>query len=280
MNNILSGIDSREKGSIPISIATALAVESACGVYPDKPVSPAPVTNVKEVWFNVLTLTRNLLGSLSPDIRDLVTEEYLVTALLEELTIIESALVKESNGLTRTVFYHCDYSSLGRKFPNANLKVPTSPKQIAHNTLLMKTASLLAKSISSAELRSFKFELVGRFPNSLIVTHLPVDLLSKQYFQKLELLESHTGAIKAYPQWHTKLTNGKELTNIPFNSFTLQVFGDNGHQFTPILNSLRKEILQIAEENNWTTLTTSEKIRFSLRKIKDVTNRSLLMALL
>ena len=130
------------------------------------------------------------------------------------------------------------------------------------------------------DIRTYRYELTGQHPEAFIVTHLPVDLLSRYNFKKLELVESHTGAIKAFPHWHSKLTGGKELVNIPFNAFSLQVFGDNGNLFTPLLPSLRKEVLRLAQEDRWVAITTDDKIRMSLRKVTDPTSRAILMSLL
>lgn len=280
MNNILGDIDAREKGGIPISIGTSLAIESACGVFPDRPVSPAPVLAVKELWINVRTLIRNLNGALPKELAERVLPHDLVPPMLEELSIIESAISKISSGMVRVVYYCCDYSSLPRMFPKATLRFAKTEKQLLIKALEDNAITLLLAASPPHDLRLFRFEIHGKFPNSLIVTHLPVDLLARYSFAKLELLESHTGSIKPYPQWHSKLTGGKELPNIPFNRFSLQVFGDNGHQFAPMLPSIRKEVIRMAEEDSWTTITTDEKIRVSLRKIQDPATRSLLLAVL
>ena len=280
MNTILAGIDAREKGGFPISIGTSLAIESACGVFPDRPVDPPPVLSVKEVWVNLRTLIRNLFGALPSDVREHVMPGDLVPAMLEDMSVIESTISKASTGLTRVVFYCCDYSTMPRIFPKAMLKVPKTEKQHVQKVLEDNTVKLLLTHSPPHDLRLFRLEIAGQFPHSFIITHLPVDLLARYSFSKLELLESHTGAIKPYPQWHTKLTGGKDLNNIPFNRFSLQVFGDNGHQFTPLLPSIRKEVLRLAEQDNWSAITTDEKIRVSLRKIQDPVARTLLLALL
>lgn len=280
MNALFAAVDGREKGAFPISVATSLAVESACGVYPDRPVTPAPLTNVKEVWFNVRTLLRNLLGSINPDFRDQIFPPHLLPALVEEMGIIESAVLKGSNGNCRAVFYNADYTSIARKFPKASVKIARTARQLQHHLLDEKTIRLLLEESGPADIRSFNFEITGNHPESFIVTHLPIDLLSKYSFKRLELLESHTGAIKAWPQWNSKLTNGRELLNIPFNQFSLQVFGDNGNHFSPQSLQLRREVTALAEEDRWTSVSTEARIRESLSKVKDATARTLLLSML
>ncbi len=280
MSALLAGVDGREKGAIPVSVGTSLAIEGACGVYPDRPVSPAPLTQVNEVWFNLRTLIRNLLGCLPSEIKDMVSPPVLLPSLLEELTIIESAIAKASLGMVRVVYYHCDYTPLSRAFPKAILKVPKTPKQQVQHVIEESTLRALLDEHPPHDLRTYRFEIVGNNPTALIVTHLPVDLLARYRFRDLKLLESHTGNIKPHPQWHTKLTNGKELSNIPFNAFSLQVFGDNGNQFSPMLPTIRREVLELANEDNWTSISTPDKIRMSLRKVKDPTTRTTLTACL
>ncbi len=280
MNSQLAGVDSREKGQFPISIGTSLAVEAAGGVYPDRPVEPAPVLQVREVWFNLRTLYRNLFGCLPSDLKERVTHGPLAMALIEEMGILEAAILKISNGGARAVFYVCDYSTLRQKFPKAALKVPTTPKQIMQHALETAAIRTVLEQGVAHDLRMYRFEITGTHPASFIVTHLPVDLLSRYSFAKLDLLESHTGMIKPPPQWNTKLTNGKELTNIPFGRFSLQVFGDNGHHFAAAPRSVREAVLQLAQERRWTAVTTEEKIRESLRSISNPVDRAALLSLL
>lgn len=281
MTNQAAGIDSRDKGQIPVSMGTSLAIEAALGIYPDRPESPPPIIKVQQVWFNIRTLIRNLYNSLTNDFRDQVTTEGLLLGVQEELSVIESAINRGSQGMARVVFYIPDYTSLHRKFPKAILRQTKSEKQLAYYAMENKVCAIILKSQDLAQdIRFYQFAITERHPDAFIVTHLPVDLLARHQFRRLELLESHSGGIKPYPMWHTKLTGGKELTNIPFNAFSLQLFGDNGNQFAPYPVGLRKQILQIAEEDRWTSVTTDEKIRYSLRKITHAFDRATLLGML
>jgi hypothetical protein len=280
MNHQLQGVDARDKGQIPVSMGTALAIEAALGIYPDRPVSPAPILKVKEVWFNIRTLIRNLYNSLQPDFREDILAPTLHAALVEELGIIESAIVKGAQGLVRVIYYMPDYTTLQRKYPKAQLRQPKTDRQIAYQMLENTVCRLLHVDPPSHDFREYSFAITGNHPEAFIVTHLPVDLLARYSFRKLELLESHSGGIKAYPQWHTKLTGGKELSNFPFNAFTLQLFGDNGNQFAPYLPGIRKQVVELALEDRWSSVTTEDKIRLSLRKVSDVYVRTSLLAML
>jgi hypothetical protein len=120
-------------------------------------------------------------------------------------------------------------------------------------------------------IRQFNFEITGHHPASLIVTHFPVDLFGRYRFNQLDLLESHTGKIKPPAQWNTKLSAKREETDmLPFNPFTLQVFGDN-QQFVHQLPRVKEAVVETAKATGWSSVTTMEKIRMTLEKqVKDV----------
>jgi len=66
--------------------------------------------------------------------------------------------------------------------------------------------------------------------------------------------------------WYTKLTNGKELSHIPFDRMTLQFFGDNGNLFTGFPIKFRRIMLDIAQKNRWHAMTTKDYIIQSVKK--------------
>jgi len=280
-DKLLALIDGREKGAVPVSIGTSLALEGAFGEYPDRPVSPAPILKVKEVWFNVRTVIRNLIEAIPTDQREALTAEALWPALVEEMTIIDAAVVRGSTGLTRAVFYLNNYLHLQRKFPRAILRHAHTPKQVFMASMEDKLLRMLAKDPVSVDYRTFRtHEIDGQHPESFIVTHYPVDLLSRYSFKNLELLESHTGAIKPYSEWHTKLTNGNALENLPFCPLTLQLFGDKGNHFSSMPTKIRQQILDIADADHWSSVTTRDKIVLSMRRIAHPADKAILMAML
>jgi hypothetical protein len=279
MNPILIAIENREKGQVPISIGTSLALEAGFGVYPDRPETPAPFTRVKQLWVNVRTIVRNLYACLPTDLKDTVLPDDLWREALNELAIIITSTAKQTPNV-KVVYYVSDYARLKQRFPHANIKEPVTAKQIFQQKVEDVTLRLLLENNHQLDVKFFDFEIQGQFPASFIMTHLPIDLLAKYRFDKLELLESHTGKIKGPGAWHTKLTNGKELGNIPFNSFTLQLFGDNGNMFSPQSISIRRSMLEAARLGNWTTVSTMEKIRATVDKIPNPVHRTELMKLL
>ncbi len=277
-------IDAREKGQVPISIATSLAIEGALGIYPDRPESPPPIQNAQAIWFNIRTLYRNLVNSLSAEVRDSANARDLLPHLREEMTIIENALIATNNGMTRTTFYLCDHSDFYTRFPRAKFKSPVTDRQIVAMGVETDTLSQFLKDRPPHDFRLFKTEITAGSARekdftTFVVSHQPVDLLSRYAFKSFILLESHTGKLKSAGQWGTKLNSGKDFPELPFNKFTLQVFGDGVH-FSPLPGPVRHAVLARAKDDHWTPITTRDKMLASVQKIEDKDIRTLLMTLL
>lgn len=280
MTHTFQGVSEREKGQYPISIATSLALEGAAGIHPDNVVEPPPFNDPpRELWINIRTLFRNMMGAMSSDNRKVVLPRDLHMGLMEELTIIEQVVTQLSQGRTITVFYGCDYTALPRKYPKAQLKQANTPNQRDYLGTEQQTLRLLMGDHGSQELRHFDTELTGKHGASWIITHLPLDLLSRSHFESLKLLESHTGTLKGPALWYTKFTGGKDLPQIPFSAFGLQVFGDGGHQFNQMPIAIRQEVLRLAEEYKWNATTTRDRLLYCIRTIQDPMTRSWLLAL-
>ncbi len=280
MNAIQIAVDNREKGQVPVTIGTALALEAGMGIYPDRPESPPPFSRAKELWINLRTLVRNLYACLPTDLKDTVLPDDLWGYVQEEMSIIPAAVEKGSMGNTRVIYYVSEYNRLTQRFPGAIVKEFKTHKQIVQQKIEEITLQLALEKNHHHHVEVLDFDIQGQHPGSFIITHLPIDLLARYHFERLELLESHTGKIKGPGAWNTKLTNGKELSNIPFNRFTLQLFGDNGNMFSPHSISLRRALMELAARRGWTNVTSLEKIRDDVRKVEKVEHRSMLEKML
>jgi hypothetical protein len=260
----------REKGKFPISIGTSLAIEGALGIHPDRPLPRPPILKYQEVWFNVHTLFRNLMQSMKAEQQRAATVPDLYPALVEDLMGCETVIEQETSGKCRAIFYLCDYSGLAKKFPNAKLKVPSTPNQLIYQALEEATMTRLFRDHPPVAIRQFNYEITGHHPSTLIVTHFPVDLFARYRFNQLDLLESHTGKVKPPAQWNTKLSAKREETEmLPFSPFTLQVFGDNQH-FSHQLLRIKEAVVETAKATGWSSITTMEKVKMTLdRQVKD-----------
>lgn len=280
MNKVVMAFGERERGQFPLSIGTSLAFEAAAGVYPERPEKPAPFSSVKEIHINLRTIYRNLIGSVPTEIRDAMLPKDVQMALCEELQIIDSVVDDVTNRSVKPIVYFSEYADLKKKFPNATLREPKTPKQIQAHGLEEASLQLYFEQNPDSSVVRIKHDIQTEHPSSLIITHLPVDLLAVYKFKQLRLLESHSGKIKPRTAWNSKLTGGKNLENMPFNKFTLQLFGDNNNHFVAKLPTLKREVEAIALKDNWSPLTTAAKIESSLKRIEDPEIRKSLLDLL
>lgn len=266
MNNIIvRAVSEREVGGIPVSIGTSLAIESLCNVHPDVKHPHPPVTDASHIWINLRTLYRNLYGSVAREVKNYLTADITSMVLMEEIEIIEAAL-KNVNAAVKVVYYVAAHNTLEVKFPNAKLKGARTDLQKQQLELEKATFQLLTKQ--REDIRLFDIDLNGEDATAFILTHHPIDLLSRYRFRRLALIESHTGAIKPPPLWYTKLNGGSELERIPFNRMSLQLFGD-GVMFSPFPIKIRKAILELAAKHRWNSVTTKDKIIQNLKAMSD-----------
>lgn len=258
-------------GTIPVAIGTAVAIEGLADKQQYWP---------QEIWFNVRTLFRNLYGALPSDLRTRLTGAELTPIMLQEIEMLRSSVPTVTQGMSKAVFYYCDLKDITLQFPKAVLRTANTHLQQAYlGTENLCLAGIIKEADKNGVLK-FHTKIKGTGVNALILTHSPIDLLWAGSFQKLRLLESHTGAVKSKSQWNTKLTNGKELTRIPFNRLTVQVFGDNNTYFSAMPIKIKKALLDLAEQYKWTPVTTDDKVRFSIGQMKDKFGRDWLRTLL
>jgi len=249
----------RELGEeIAVSIATAEALSKA--VLVEKPEAP-------NLWFNVRTLYRNLYGALHEP--DRVSVSGISELLMEEMGLITALL----DGVVKLQWYTTSDKNMVRHFPLAKVKVPRTKKQIAYADVKRRA---VRATMSLGGVRKFEQKITGNHPKSMIITHLPLDLLSEYSFSELLLLESHTGNVKKARQWNTKLTKGRERDRIPFNVLTLQVFGDNSTQFYALPHKVKQAVLDMSVKYKWNPTTSMAKIKDNLKGVEDLEVRALL----
>ena len=266
----------REKGLYPISIGTSLALEGVMGQHPDRPLPHSQLPKYKEVWFNLHTLFRNLVSSMKAEEQRAATIPEIVPGLVEDALGCQAVIEHEGKGRVNSVFYLPDYSGLHLRYPSAKIKEPTTDNQLIYQTLHDATIRRFMVDPPVA-VRHEKIFITGRHPAALMLTHLPVDLLARYQFDRLDLLESHTGKIKPASQWNTKLTGKPEdVAMLPFLPFTLQVFGD-GQQFVHQLRGLKDAVIETARETQWSSVTTLDKVKATLDR--HVKNKEVLVQL-
>ena len=265
----------RTTGGFALSIATSLAFESlfearqppydASRSIPQK----IDVRHYEEIWINLATLYRNIIGSLKDKMEYYqVTPIDIAQAVVFEIEMIISLLEHEGNNICKPVFYYCTYESLyKRKFPSAvKTREDKTDGQRYNTKTLVDTFKLFFKNVEQGPFYQMNSELVPKHAsNALVITHVPYDLLSANNFKRLELLESHTGKLKARNLWYTKYNavGDEQLNTLPFIRQFLFLFGDHV-MFQPTDIRFRKLILEISRNRRWTPLTTEAKVRMDL----------------
>lgn len=261
MSNVQHILSARTLGdSLPISVGTAMALEA---------IGEAGVMEV--LWINVATLARNLYESVPTDYRGELTPAAAIEAcadeIMSEIKIIDEVAASHKLAVT---YYILGYKDLARKYPFARIRVPNTDIQKARFNYLNDTIEALMRL---DERQRFEFdknsEIRGEPKRALVISHYPTDLLSRAKFTQLRLLESHTGAVKPKSKWNTKLTDGNLYGNIPFNYWTVQIFGDGANHFDRYPTNVRKAVAELAQVRHWTTVTTIDKIRYSLKNMRD-----------
>lgn len=257
----------RETGAFPLSIGTSLALEGILQRHPNQARMPPGYKRVRGVWVNLRTLVRNFYASLTTAQQKEITVEQAIELLIEECRTIPTVLSHETKNSLSVMLYVTDFSETKWLYPNAKYWEPNTEKQrfrhnLEHFTLIALIEHLDAEGIS--------YTVVKKRPPTTsgvvaLLTHYPHELLWRFQFDGLFLLESHTGKLKSYTQWRTKLKGVKDEDHIPFNDFTLQLFGD-GTLFDAYPKKLRDEVRQLADIRNWTGVTTLEKIQSDVRR--------------
>lgn len=248
----------------PISIGTALPIETLS--------SSDETYSGRMVFVNIATVVRNYHGSYPHD--QMPDGRIYNKLLLDEIETIEG-IISILKGRPQVVFYLTNCNSLKRTLPLAKLKKAKTELQVANNKLFLETLNFVTNNVKN--IIQFDSLIKGEDSKALMLTHYPLNLLSKPYFRDLQLLESHTGKIRKRIEWIHKLTSNESYVNIPFNILTIQVLGDKNKQFESAGVKIVKPFAELSLQNNWTPLTTMDKVRHDLSKLKDKEVKSILL---
>lgn len=265
-------ITDRTTTSFGVSIGTGLLLESlftpTTERYDPDRVIPPHVDPFKyhHYCINVYTLMRNLLNSLKVtvtlgEVDTKVLAELVVEEILTEIRILQSLASSVELPEDWLVVYIPTYVKLVQQF---NVNKDIKLKQIQNMLSMFQLYSPYLDRISLSNVMKLNSnKLPSIYHNSLITTHFTLDLLNSNY---LTLIESHTGIIKDNHTWYTKYHPvGKEdLSRLPMSDIVLYILGD--HTLVRGLGiTVKKELLRVAEDKNWTYRTTRDKIVSNLK---------------
>lgn len=287
MSSLVNPLAGRTMSSFALSIGTALAFESL--FKGDRPpydltrVIPQhiKITDYDELWVNVGTLLRNIHSSVPAGTQASMSAVDLFLTLEQEIDIIRSLVMDNSQNRVKLVLYATDDKRMKARHPHAKFRVDITERQIAYTALTELVLNEYLKRHSNVP-GVMVFHEVLTPPNkktALIITHDAYDLLSWQAFEQLHLLESNTGLLKKRAMWYTKYHSGKDLMRIPFNSCFMQIFGDKVH-FHPFPMKDRVIVKNMADDRQWTTQTTKDRLVYSFEQMSDRVLAALLLEML
>ncbi len=250
----------RDVGQFPLSFGTSRALEGLLGIHPDNPRQPAGYKNMRVLWVNLRTLIRNLHSAMKPEDAARVKFVDAVLIIAQEVETIKQTLANQLPTMTAE-FYMEDYNEFKWEYPKASFKQAKTEKQVAYRNYEDLVSRMVYQYFQEEKI---KFRTVNRNPGRVqetvvMLSHQPHHLLWQNSFDRLMLLESHTGKLKVYNTWFTKLNTVSDEHPMPFNRFTLQVLGD-GTLFEGQPKPIRDELKQLAEYKRWTGITGREKM--------------------
>ena len=261
----------RAIGALGMSVGTSLAFEASGGDF---------VRTADTIMFNLRTLVRNAQQAYEKDDSQQSDTSQLVKDVESDLLLIGKWLEQNRKGRPiNMVVYYPSYRGIGSKFKHAILWKPTTEKQKAYAKLIEDVCDDIALK-HKAVIQKTDINLPEFKGRGVIMTHHVVDLTTTNSIGRLFLLESHTGAVKPYTQWYTKLTNGTELYYIPFNHLTIQIFGDKSTNFKSSSHGIKELVKRIAKENKWTSATSMARVRGTINNISNAVDRAGLQMML
>jgi len=250
----MAGVQDRVLGeTLAFSVPTAIPLEEHIGDLGKK---------VDHLWINLYTLFRNYHGSFEDPL--LVDRGEFIQGFAEELATLQAF----TNAELPTYFYMSAVDALPNRLPLAKLKKPHTQRQLVYQNLERLAIDNL-KRHDGVQVLKIQHTLPAMKGRGWVLTHHPIDLLSRYQFSDMQLLESHTGQLRPPVEWIRKLTTNNSYYHLPFNLLTMQVLGDRGTLFFTGSHAHKKALLSCAEKGKWKPTTTRDKVKSDIRSIDD-----------
>lgn len=221
-------LQDRPQSGFPVSIATGLALETIFEptqqVFDETRIVPerADPYLYTDYLFNTSTIARNVITSVPyADLAKCSTKDVVYT-FLEELDYLQTLFQMQDRQLH---LYVNSYAYARQTYPDKMRKATT--QQQIHSFDLVSACMKEAKKLPNVLNFSKDISLDSK-PSTLLLSHVPWDLLSYGKFKKLDLLETHTGVIKTRKDWNSKYYRipNKDMSFLPFWEYMLVTFGD------------------------------------------------------
>lgn len=266
MNPIL---DNRPQSGFPLSVGTSLSLETIFSpiipvIDETREVKSIPDTNMYSVYvFNISTLLRNLINSIKYSDLVIISKKDIYDTLLEEIDFLTT--IFNNNNLT-IKFYVNNYQYVKDTYEEKGiLRKATTEKQLFIDSINKFCLDLLRKE---DDVSHFHKDIIYNMDDTaLLFTHIPFDLLSYKNFIKLDLFESHTGAIKTRKDWWTKYhpVPNYDMSFLPFMEYLLTVFGDS-IMFSPAPLNERIDLYNTLKKKNVHPLISEVSLQLLLSR--------------
>lgn len=235
------------------------------------------------MYLNLRTLYRNYVASIPTEYQRHVKVKEMLGDFFKEVSEVERIIKEVTQNRVKLFFYYPRYEHLDKVLPEVTV--------LEYNPGIFDQLELDMWAFAKRNellVPFFYTEVKGELPKAnepvLLLSSFVTDLLSAHNFPALYLIESFTGKIKKRQEWHTKINIGnvknKDQIGMPFNKFTIQVFGDKSGAYKGQDRQIRKIVRDMAVNDHWSAITTRDKIRSSINKIKDYDIKKLLLDLL
>lgn len=262
--------DNIVRGFLGTAIGTDIALGTLLGFDQEgKRLNEGKWKDYKGLFISIPTLFRNLYGSAG-DRKEKITTGGYASMVVNEMHLIENMVQMYTDSQLKVFFYNPSYIGLDSLLPDAKLKIASSGKQKLQEELKKGALSFVANEFGSSD----NYVPVGTsltipFEKSLILTSFVVDIVGAvtlRYGSTVDLIESHTGAIKDKTLWYTKLNKAANIERFPLTAGTLTVFGD-GKMVAPLSKKIRDELGELAVSRKWHQLTSPAIINSEVAKL-------------
>lgn len=260
------------QGKYSVSIPTSLAFEMLFGIHDEiEATTPLPYTNYKYLAINVRTLLRNIFGSVDKELKTKWTAEHYYKELIGEIEKIPDIISNQSEGNLTPFFYLGGYYRLEKEYSKKVIKFPNPAKPNLYDALEKEITLRIMRETRHNNLPIMLTDMEvlvdpDEKVNTMIMTHLPIDLVPFRGKKNVYLLESHTAVIKDRTQWYTKLNLKSEY--VPFGKFAIQALGD-GKTFTGAPPKYRKALIEFGKAKRWNQMTSDHTMRLMFSSFPD-----------
>lgn len=271
-SNVLTN---RAVSGFPLSIGTGLALETLFDtvqpVYDEerKILNRVEINKYKVFYINIFTLYRNMVGSIPTQDVSNVAHQHYAEALYSEIEFIKNLLINGTEQII-PVFYICKHEDVYKGLHKIVVPYKDNTEKQKRFTGNFVMAMKDLKTYITFDEHKDGLKSINS-DKSLILSHVPRDLLIYSQVHKLDLLESHTGILKSRNLWYSKYhpIAGRDMSILPFQRKLWMVFGDK-ILIHPADLKFSRMIHDIAQANRWTSMTTPDKVMFDLDKdLKD-----------